>query len=264
MIQCPICKLDLIESKKLYACANNHTFDKSKYGYTNLFLSNSKRLHGDNDLMIHARHRFLHEGHYTFLLEKLHTILQSYALENCVDLGCGEGYYTNDLANRLTNIQFIGFDLSKTALKLASKQSKARYFCASIADLPIKNSSIDCVLCIFAPFKLDEIKRVLKPNGLFIVVNPSQNHLYGLKKELYETVKLNPIFSLNTNDFDFELVQSYQIKKELVLNTPESIRDLLDMTPYRYHAKESSIQTFYQLSTLSTELSFQCDVYKHI
>lgn len=262
MIQCPICKLDLIESNKVYSCANKHTFDRSKHGYTNLFLSNSKRLHGDNDLMIKARHRFLHEGHYTFLLEQLHTIFKSYTFETCIDLGCGEGYYTNHLANRLTNIQFIGFDLSKTALKLASKQSNANYFCASIADLPIKNNSVDCVLCIFAPFKLDEIKRVLKHNGVFIVVNPSPTHLFGLKKELYETVKLNPLFILNS--IDFELVQSYQIKQDLILNSPDSIRDLLDMTPYRYNAKESNINAFYQLTNLLTELSFQIDVYKHI
>lgn len=262
MIQCPICKLDLIESDKIYSCVNKHTFDKSKYGYTNLFLSNSKRLHGDNDLMIHARHRFLNEGHYTFLLEQVQTIFNSYTFNTCVDLGCGEGYYTNHLANNYPNIQFFGFDLSKTALKLASKQSNVHYYCASIADLPIKDNSIDCVLCIFAPFKIDEIKRILKQNGIFIVVNPSPTHLFGLKKELYEVVKLNPIFSLNSAHF--EHVNTYEIKQDIRIDKPDSIRDLLDMTPYRYNAKEANINTFYTLTSLSTELSFQCDVYKLI
>lgn len=262
MLQCPICKSQLNESIKDYSCFNHHHFDKSKSGYTNLFLSNSKRNHGDNDLMIHARHRFLNEGHYAFLLNQLIDIFNQYPISMCIDLGCGEGYYTNHLAKSFTNIKFIGFDLSKTALKLASKNSLVKYFCASIADTPISESSVDGVLCIFAPFKVEEIKRILKPNGLFISVNPMPNHLFELKKELYDTVKLNPVFSLNSSDF--EHIDSIQIEHQLELNNPDIIRDLLDMTPYRYNAKESNIHSFYALKNLSTICSFQCDIYKHI
>ncbi|MDP3445129.1 MAG: methyltransferase, partial [Ignavibacteria bacterium] len=79
MIQCPICQLLLNESNKDYSCKNHHHFDKSKNGYTNLFLSHAKRVHGDNDSMIHARHRFLNEGHYSFLLNQLIKIFNQYS-----------------------------------------------------------------------------------------------------------------------------------------------------------------------------------------
>lgn len=262
MIQCPICQSLLNESTKDYSCDNHHHFDKSKNGYTNLFLSHSKRIHGDNDTMINARHRFLNEGHYSFLLNQLIKIFTPYSFTSCVDLGCGEGYYTNHLSNQFKNMQFIGLDLSKTALKIASKASDVKYFCASIAHTPILSASVDCVLCIFAPFKLDEVKRILKPHGIFITVNPMPNHLFELKQSLYDTVKLNPKFELVSEYF--EHIESFEILHQLRLDKPDSIHDLLNMTPYRYKAKESSIEAFFQLKTLTTECSFQIDLYKLI
>lgn len=261
MIHCPICKTPLNEIQHSYKCQNNHHFDQSKSGYTNLFLSNSKRNHGDNDEMIYARHRFLNEGHYAFLLNQLIKILSDHSISSCVDLGCGEGYYTNHLSNTFEHIQFIGFDLSKTALKLASKHSNVKYFCASIADTPIDDHSVDCVLCIFAPFKIDEVIRILKPNGIFIVVNPLPYHLYELKQYLYDSVKLNPEFELD--NIYLSQINSIELNQEISLNKPGSIRDLLDMTPYRYKAKESKIEDYYQLKTLKTQCSFRCDVYKY-
>lgn len=261
MIHCPICQEPLIENDLFYQCMNKHNFDKSKNGYTNLFLSNSKRLHGDNDEMIYARNRFLHEGHYEFLLNQLKEIFKQHSIQSCVDLGCGEGYYTNYLSQHFNHIQFIGFDLSKTALKLASKNSQVKYFCASIADTPIDDHSVDCVLCIFAPFKIEEVERILKPNGIFIVVNPLPNHLYELKQELYSAVKLNPEFNLDS--YNLKWINHYELNQTISLNKPQSIRDLLDMTPYRYKASESNIQNVYQLKSLETECCFSCDVYEY-
>lgn len=261
MIQCPICKTPLIKYDHTYKCQNNHHFDQSKNGYTNLFLSNSKRIHGDNDEMIHARHRFLNEGHYDFLLKHIINLFEGYPISNCIDLGCGEGYYTNHLANVYHSIEFIGFDLSKTALKLASKHSNAKYFCASIAETPIADHSVDCVLCIFAPFKIEEVLRILKPDGIFIVVNPLPYHLFELKQALYESVKLNPDFHLENSHLTH--ISHNEIINEIELTKTQSIHDLLDMTPYRYKAKESSIQHFYQLNYLKTQCSFRCDVYKY-
>ena len=166
-----------------------------------------------------------------------------------------------NVSKQFIDTQFIGFDLSKTALKIASKQSNGQYFCASIADTPIKDHSVDCVLCIFAPFKIEEVKRILKPNGFFIVVNPLPYHLYELKQALYETVKLNPEFNLESDNMIH--IEQYEVEQIIHLETSESLSDLLDMTPYRYKAKESNIQSFYQLDSLTTRCSFRCDVYKY-
>ena len=261
MIHCPICKTPLNEVDHSYQCLNNHHFDQSKSGYTNLFLSNSKKIHGDNDEMIYARHRFLNEGHYSFLLNQISELFKEYPITSCVDLGCGEGYYTNHLSNTYHHIQFIGFDLSKTALKLASKHSNVKYFCASIADTPIDDHSVDGVLCIFAPFKVEEVIRILKPNGIFIVVNPLPYHLYELKEHLYDSVKLNPPFELVNSHLTH--LSTIELNQTILLNNPNSLRDLLDMTPYRYKAKESNIQSFYKLNQLQTQCSFRCDVYKY-
>jgi 23S rRNA (guanine745-N1)-methyltransferase len=109
----------------------------------------------------HSSNRhFCKPGH-----SKIETLLNQNHSSSCVDLGCGEGYYTNHLSNAFEHIQFIGLDLSKTALKLASKHSNVKYFCASIADTPIDDHSVDCALCIFAPFKIEEVIRILKPNA---------------------------------------------------------------------------------------------------
>ena len=258
MFKCPHCHTPLIQKEHSWKCLNQHSFDISKQGYTHLLTSNSARIMGDHPDMIKARHAFLNAGHYAFLRDALIEIINPFKLDHCVDLGCGEGYYTNALAESQT--QWVGLDLSKSALKIASKASNVTYFCASIADAPLMDKSMDGALCIFAPYKIDEVYRIIKSDGYFITVNPGPRHLYGLKEALYDKVRLNPISTLN--DTRFHRIQSKTLNQKLSLNSLEMIQNLLTMTPYRFKTSPEALARLQLMNTLETELSFIIDVYQ--
>ena len=66
---CPICAKELVRKEKSFLCENSHCFDISKYGYVNLLTTGGKKGHGDDKLMVNARHDFLNKGYYEHLRE---------------------------------------------------------------------------------------------------------------------------------------------------------------------------------------------------
>lgn len=102
-----------------------------------------------------------------------------------LDAGCGEGYYTNSFDAYFAT--GIGVDISKDAVKRASKAAKnIRYCAASIFNLPVFDGSIDVVTSVFAPYSAQEFNRVVSPGGYVFAVIPGKDHLWGLKEVLYE------------------------------------------------------------------------------
>lgn len=101
--------------------------------------------------------------------------------DSVLDIGCGNGYVLNMLANR-TGCALTGIDISPSAIKTAL--SRNRKFVKSgrmdlvrqdMNKLPFSDCSFDKVYSINTVYfweNLDgimaEIRRVLKPNGLFI------------------------------------------------------------------------------------------------
>ncbi|MCX2959526.1 MAG: 23S rRNA (guanine(745)-N(1))-methyltransferase, partial [Serratia symbiotica] len=80
-------------------------FDCAKEGYVNLLPVQHKRskLPGDSVEMMQARRAFLDAGYYRPLqqrvVERLEPLLKADAMA-LLDIGCGEGYYTAELAAR--------------------------------------------------------------------------------------------------------------------------------------------------------------------
>ena len=163
---CPVCKSEITLFERTYKCANNHCFDVSRDGYVNLLMSQQSSLkrHGDDKLMVKARRDFLEKGFYSELRKALCRTLKDHLPENSsiVDVGCGEGYYTSEIS-RVNSFDIFGIDISKDALKYASKSLKNNKFAvASAFSLPFANDSADCVLSVFAPSAYEEFSRVLK------------------------------------------------------------------------------------------------------
>lgn len=181
---CPICKTKFNRIARELVCENNHHFDFAKQGYINLYRSN-KPLHGDNNEMVKARTAFLEKGVYAFLKEHLVNLNTKFHPEVFVDLGCGEGYYTDGFIAQ----EKYGFDLSKDALKHASKNDKStQYVVSSIFHLPIEDESCDVAVTCFAPAATEELQRILKPGGKFIFVTPGPKHLFEMKAVLYDKI----------------------------------------------------------------------------
>ena len=166
MFICPVCKECLTENEKSFICRNNHNFDKAKQGYVNLLMSNKQGNHGDDKLMVKARQSFLEKGYYAPMREAVNNILGKN--NTVLDAGCGEGYYTSLFAENNT---IFGIDVSKEALKVASRRCKnASFAVASIYELPFADNSFDVCINIFAPDSPSEFLRILKPKGRLIMV----------------------------------------------------------------------------------------------
>lgn len=179
---CPKCKEEFTFNEAKLVCQNNHSFDFAKEGYVNLILANQKKSlkSGDGKEMIKARNDFLRAGYYDFLLEGFKELdfLKNRQFENVLDIGCGSGFYLNFLAGWLKPELALGSDVSKDAIKFCAKAYKDLNFsvCNSF-NLPFKEQFFDLVLSVFSPFEKTEIERIIKDNGVFLLVRPGDKHL---------------------------------------------------------------------------------------
>lgn len=252
---CPKCNLKLKKYQKQFVCENNHSFDISKEGYVNLLLKQSKP-HGDNKQMINARTNFLRKGYYSFLKDKLVNIIDDLSPTTLCDLGCGEGYYTSSFKVK----NKIGFDMSKDALKHASKYDiSTQYAIASIFHLPLNDSCCDCVVTCFAPIAKSEIIRILKKNGYFICVTPGPKHLFELKELLYETPYENRIEEIN---WSLKKNDEFIIKNTFKANS-DDLDNLFLMTPYAYRTRKRGIDCLHKTSDLDITAEFIIRIFRN-
>ena len=124
-----------------------------------------------------------------------------------LDIACGNGYGTYLLAN--SEAKFVyGIDNSRKAIDYAKKnhdQKNISFNLGNAEKINLKNNSIDLVVSFETiehlkyPNKfLNEVKRILKPNGLFILSTPNreisyEDNPYHLKE--YTLPELNMLLS---------------------------------------------------------------------
>lgn len=267
---CPVCASPLIHHEKFYQCEQHHTFDIARQGYVNLHLVNQKKTHepGDNKEMVVARDAFLHRHHYAPISEAIVDYVESKLSATKVaiaDIGCGVGYYLSTLQYALqfsaVDIDFYGVDISKEAIKVASKNKHITWLVASGKKLPFPDSSLDFVISVFSPFYSDEILRLLKPDGTLIVVTPAKNHLIELKSVLFDRVdEHDDEKNLLKYSEKFIETQMRLIQADFELTTSVDIDNLLKMTPYYFKstaAKREEVRVLNQLK-LSLDVVLRC------
>lgn len=247
---CPICKNKMFVVPNGVKCIMGHSFDKAKEGYINLLIKNSARRHGDDKLMVKSRTNFLEKGYYSKLRDAIKSVVGKN--HRVLDMGCGEGYYTSAFEE---NNLVLGIDISKEAVKAASKRCKMSDFAvASVGKIPLSDGYVDTVVTIFSPENSEEFKRILSEKGRFITVCPMENHLAQLKSTVYDTPYLNP--PLKTEKEGFKLISQKAVKYDITLNCNEDIVSLFKMTPYYYKTSKTDQQKLYNLEFLKTRLEF--------
>ena len=263
---CPVCKSELHREEKSYFCdgLKRHCFDISSSGHANL--CPGKSTGGDDKRAVKSRTDFLNLGYYQPISDKICEILSDLDENaNIVDAGCGEGYYTNNLANR-TGSCVLGFDLSKEAIISASKSAKrqgidnAKFFVGGIYNLPVKNSGADAITNIFAPCAEEEFSRILNNGGRLVVVTAGKNHLFGLKKAIYDNVYTNEERADMPKHMTF--VEKHNLSYEVEIEGSEAIQNLFSMTPYSYRTSEKDMQKLLSLNSLRTEVEVDIFVYR--
>ena len=267
--KCPSCGLELsiIESTTTYRCDNNHSVDRAKEGYINLHLAQHKRSRnpGDSDDMIRSRQRFLNAGHYQNLAKGIIAHLgEQWVGKRLLDIGCGEGYYLSEIRKVHPELQLVGIDISKTAVRLAAKRKlDAQLAVDNAFNISLFDNSVDTAISVFSPINAPEASRVLKPGGMLIMVGPGEQHLSGLTAHIYDK---NQPHKGNYDSLDdslkFTLKEQIEVSETICVKG-SAIEDLLRMTPYYWHCTPEQQLQLSTLEQLETPIHFTIRLYQN-
>lgn len=258
VLMCPVCREALSLNERTWRCEQGHSYDLAKQGYVNLHVVQHKhsKTPGDTPESVSARREFLAAGFYQPLQEAVVEKLKHLSLDSLLDIGCGEGYYTNAMQAQVK--QCVGVDIAKTAVQRAAKlNAKVTWVVGTGSTLPILDGTIDLCSSLFSPIPKDEILRVLKPKGYLMVATPAPQHLYHLREALFDEVNLHePHKFVAQLQQDFQLISEQEIESTFTLSQ-QQLKNLIAMTPYAYKAKPEKRQQLEASSACELTACFQ-------
>ena len=263
LLMCPVCRQALVLKDKTWRCESNHSYDVAKQGYVNLHVVQHKHSKnpGDTPESVQARRAFLSAGFYAPLQQALVQIIRDLRIENLLDIGCGEGYYTDAMQAEV--LQCVGVDIAKNAVQVAAKLNKeVTWVVGTGAVLPVLDGSIDLCTSLFSPIPEQEILRVLKDQAYLMVVTPATEHLYAMREALFEEV--NPH---EPHKFVEQLSENFELMRDIVVDAPlslaqQDLKNLIAMTPYAYKAKAELRSTLEAQDQFSVKAQFQIYLFK--
>ncbi|SFA74396.1 putative RNA methyltransferase [Azotobacter beijerinckii] len=240
MLTCPLCNGALSADDRGVACAAGHRFDRARQGYLNLLPVQHKKSRdpGDNQAMVEARRRFLDGGHYAPLARRLTELAAERAPRRWLDIGCGEGYYTAQLAAALPAADGYALDISREAVKRACRRApQLTWLVASMARVPLADASCGLLASVFSPLDWQEARRLLAPGGGLLRMGPTREHLLELRAQLYDEVReYDDAKHLSLIPPGMRLAASETLSYRLHLDNAEDRADLLAMTPHGWRA----------------------------
>lgn len=120
-----------------------------------------------------------------FQLWKKYHIKNGEGITKILDFGCGSGALQEQFERKF-NVKTYGIDTSKKAIEYCQKRGLTRIKIFDGKIIPFKENSFDMVAAIDVlehikndSFSLEEIKRVLKKNGLAILLVPAHPRLWS-------------------------------------------------------------------------------------
>lgn len=166
-------------------CPQGHAFDRGRKGYWNLLQPQDRRSStpGDTDAAVQARGRWLAAGFAEGLVETISGMIAGSPVESAVDLGCGDGYFAKRLLES-GSASVCGVDLSTPAIRSAACHwPEATWVVANVDRfVPLLDASCDLALTIFGRRPVSELRRILRPGGLVMVVLPGADDLIELRQ----------------------------------------------------------------------------------
>ena len=269
LFRCPVCGAALTRETRTYRCAAGHSYDIAREGYTYLLPANQKHSSapGDDRGMALARRDFLSKDYYRPLLDALRDLAVSHTGEApaVLDAGCGEGYYTSGIRRALLQAgkrpRTAGIDLSKFSLRYAARREPdAEFAVASCYRLPLADGSADLLLDCFSPLAIEEFRRVLKSGGAFLYVVPAADHLWELKRVLYEHPYPNEEKETPYPGFEYEAI--VPVDGAFPLTSQADLHSLFQMTPYYWKTPRAGAEHLAALETLTVRFAFRIHVFR--
>ena len=168
LFACPICQAPMHLDLSSLVCQNRHTFNIAKQGFVNFLRQTKGDKHYDM-ASFEKRSQILAAGYYDPILEVISERLRDLPKHSDKD--------------------FMAFDLSKDSILLAARQNPQKnvaWFVGDLAQLPLREHSIDVILDIFSPANYQEFGRLLSDHGLIFKVIPHEDHLKEFRQLLPE------------------------------------------------------------------------------
>ena len=262
---CPVCGKELNKVDRAYCCSDRHSFDVARQGYVNLLTVQQKHslAPGDTREQVLSRRSFLEANYYAPIAKTLIDTAKKYGVSGeILDIGCGEGYYSAQLAAAL-DLPLTGLDISKEAVRCAAaKYKNHRWLCATAAHIPVPDGAAGLVTSLFALTLPEEFHRVLAEDGLYFQVLAAEDHLLGLKSIIYD--------ELHRKEKDtvpelpgFERLESIPIRFDFSVEG-EQIRNLFSMTPHVFRIGKAGADRLAGTEHLSDTASCVLNVFRRV
>jgi 23S rRNA (guanine745-N1)-methyltransferase len=200
----------------------------ARQGYVDL--SGGRRVVGDSASMVAAREAFLAGGHFDVIADAVAAETAGIEEGCAVEVGAGTGYYLDRARRGLVG---LALDSSRYAARRAARAGLGAVVCDVWQPWPVRDAVAGAVLCIFAPRNADEMRRVLAPGGVMVVVTPTPRHL----AELVEPLGLVRVDERKPERLAAALgepVREREISEELRLSR-DDVAALIGMGPSAHH-----------------------------
>jgi 23S rRNA (guanine745-N1)-methyltransferase len=246
-LRCPVCTGDLSLDESALRCHQGHAFDIARQGYASLLTGKAHTGSADSAAMVAARADFLAGGHFAPLAD----LVAGLVAERVPDIGCvldagaGTGHYLAAVLDRLPGRPGIALDLSKHALRRAARAHPR--IAALTWDVwrtfPLRTGTVAALLDVFAPRNAAEFHRVLRPDGILIIVTPTARHL----AELVETLDLLTVDPRKADRIAetvgdrFALAGTWPLETRMRLTHAEA-ETLVGMGPSAWHTDPAAIR----------------------
>lgn len=159
-----------------------------------------------------------------------------------LDFGCGSGVFTTLLEKR--GYQCVGLDLSQKLLIRGKKESShINFLQADVETLPFADESIDAIMlsCLIhhlpSPAQcIQEVHRVLKPNGRFVAFDPNRLNPFMY---LYRD-KSSPFYSSHGVTENERPILPHKVRNAFQVAGLDTHSLYVDGLSYRYVASDTA------------------------
>lgn len=148
-------------------------------------------------------------------------------VEKMLDLGCGFGFFTRSLLNKVNDVtSILGVDRCLDYQYAYLNSCKTAKMLGAFDGNGVKNlhrhpdNSFDFIICSYAlyffPDIIGEIARLLKPNGTFVTITHSINHLTQLINFIKEILRERGLYDRDLLPYE-KLIRNFSDDKGIAL-----------------------------------------------
>ena len=134
---------------------------------------------------------FMHKASRMHTLQQLKATLK-HPQPTILEIGCATGFMLKEIYAMFPQATVIGSDVVYDPLLKLAGQLPIPLLRFDLLQCPLPDNSIDAIVCLNVlehieddQAALDQIYRILKPGGVFIIEVPAGPHLYDIHDEMY-------------------------------------------------------------------------------